>query len=126
MTGPAYFTATVADNADPDELGRLSLVIPGLIFERHTHNLDAVGVAEERLIELQRVRLHVAAAHAELVKAPQGRKLARNGRFRITLQTQKREERLDLFGLRVAQLLLHAGFGQSDAAFRRGRGSATL
>jgi hypothetical protein len=27
---PIYFTATVVDNLDPDELGRLSLIIPGI------------------------------------------------------------------------------------------------
>lgn len=29
MGDPTYFTATVADNQDPDQLGRLSLIIPG-------------------------------------------------------------------------------------------------
>lgn len=37
MNGSAYFTATVVDNADPDELGRLSLVIPGLSGAEDPH-----------------------------------------------------------------------------------------
>lgn len=36
-TGAAYFTATVVDNLDEDELGRLSLIIPGISGTKDPH-----------------------------------------------------------------------------------------